>query len=284
MNHSLSPIPSSTVPTAMPETTLLLSGYSYGSLIATSLPPIEAILPIFTDAVKGSAQAEIRLRATHLSQQWNAETQQARRRGRTLVVESPRADGTIKYGGEECEPGTRRRSRESMRSLDVVRRSMDRSRVRLSPRKRSNGELSRSSASEEYLPLIEAPIPYTMYLLISPLLPPVSRFVTMFTKKWPSLSPSSSILGDPDSSTTEAKLRAHPSLAIYGSKDMFTSQRKLRKWTEHLVSQPGSHFTFSEVTGAGHFWNEQGSESRMKTSIREWLKGVEGKQKWDMID
>ena len=213
-----------------------------------------------------------------MSRQWNTEIRRNRRRGRTLNVESPHESCTSVYGGEECEPGTRRASRESRRSLDVVRRSMDRSRARLSLKTRSSGDLSHTSAPEERLPLAEVPSPNTIYLLISPLLYPVSLFLTMFTKKWSAMKesqPPPSPARDPDSSSMEEKLSAHQCLAVYGDKDFFTSQRKLRKWAERQADKTESRFTFSEISGAGHFWNEEGSDLRMRETIRAWLYDIQ---------
>ncbi|KAJ0166839.1 hypothetical protein CTA2_5628 [Colletotrichum tanaceti] len=50
---------------------LILSGYSYGAMITTQIPPISQILAQFKLPAAGSAAADIRLRAQHLAEQQN---------------------------------------------------------------------------------------------------------------------------------------------------------------------------------------------------------------------
>ena len=241
---------------------LILGGYSYGSLITTNLPSTENILAPFRTVTKGTAAAEIRLRALHLSSQWNSEAQQNPRRGRGLAAQSlsPASPHSVVFGGDESEPGTRRASRESRRSIDVVRRSMDRSKARLGLRHSSSETVT--LPQEERLGLFDLTPPRTHYLLVSPLLPPISVFATMFTKS--------------DSRTAEDKLRTHPTLAIYGDKDFFTSHKKLRKWAGHLAAEADSRFTYREVSGAGHFWHEEGVDGQMRRCIGEWVDDILG--------
>ncbi|MCJ1287450.1 hypothetical protein MMC26_006801 [Xylographa opegraphella] len=259
--------------------TLLLGGYSYGSLITSNLPTTESILSHFSTVRKGTSEAEIRLRAFHMSTQWNSEVAPRPIRGRSLATiktcaASPHA---VTLGGEESEPGTRRASRESRSSLEFVRRSMDRSRARRSSSRRSTD--MEAPLLEEKLGSIRVAEPRTIFLLISPLLPPVSMFATMFSKpgallKWQG--------GNPEVTTgnvhpdVDDRFRKHATLAIYGDKDFFTSHKRLRKWAEQLSSGVDSHFTFREIHKAGHFWHEEGVDAEMRKCIREWVLDVIG--------
>lgn len=169
--HDLSPIPSRTVPAARvldftntfevlpsrPEKNgrhentqprLLLAGYSYGSLITTLLPPIiSSIIPPFQTPLPGSAQAEIRLRASCLALQQNQiisdnmiafHNTHTHSRGQSLhsddALSSPKtrkSSGGVRMGGDE---NLRRASQESHRSRhsfsvetqEKVRKSVDR--------------------------------------------------------------------------------------------------------------------------------------------------------------
>jgi pimeloyl-ACP methyl ester carboxylesterase len=243
--------------------TLVIGGYSYGSLIVNFLPATEHILLRYEKVSKGTAEAEIRLRAISLSAQWNRdatcyrEAQHARRSTSSDVLSrSPRAMA-VAIGGDESDPGTRRRSHEGRRSLDAVRRSMDRSRMKLGLRQHSrSSEISERVVIEESLAPVRILPLETRYLLISPLLPPVSLFATMFSIRLPN---------------AEDKFVRNASIAIYGEDDFFASPRKLRRWAERLKGQHGSQFQLSEVSGAGHFWREEGSDSRMRSVIRGWL-------------
>lgn len=87
--------------------TLVIGGYSYGSLITTFLPTMKHLLQRFETVVKGSAEAEIRLRAGSLSAQWNKESkyyqeaQVARKAGSQEKLRvSGRAMALIMGGGE----------------------------------------------------------------------------------------------------------------------------------------------------------------------------------------
>lgn len=266
----LSPVQSSTAASTTPDTTLILGGYSYGSLMAMSLPSVESILGIFACVSIGSAAAEIRLRAARLSKQWNTEILQTRRRGRTLNVEdSSRSPSTI-CGGEESEPGTGRTSHDSRKSIDVVRKSLDRSRAKLGLGRSCSSEDRASSLGKETLENVELPVPQVRFLLISPLLPPISTLLAMATRLWPSNKTKET----PDSSSLQpmqSKLWTKPTLAIYGDHDLFTSHKRLRKWAEQLNEKPASYFISSEITGVGHFWHEDGAADKMRSVIREWL-------------
>lgn len=246
---------------------LILGGYSYGSLITTLLPPIESILARFSKVDKGTAAAEIRLRAISLAAQWNKdallyhEAQQARKLGLHENLRASARAMAVIVGGEESEPGSRRTSHESRKSLDAVRRSMDRSRRKLL--RQHSSEISEYKLVVESLVPVEIPTPQTYYLLISFLQPPISMFATMFSNL------RSGYLAE-----REAKFVDHPTLLVYGDKDLFASQRKLRRWAENLKSKPSSLFRFAEVTGAGHFWREEGVEIQMRGCIREWIQDI----------
>ena len=259
---------------------LILGGYSYGSMICTHLPNTETIVRRFASVISGSAEAEIRLRALHLSTQWNKEAKlmNEARRGRSPHVFDA-FQGTshsISVGGDESEPGTRRPSRESKRSVDYIRRSVDISRKKLGIRQHSSTELTESPPLEDRLVPEDMAIPATHYLLISPLLPPVSMFATMFSKLRPhgldhQTASEDSLVAD---SQRKEKLTSFTTLAVYGDKDFFTSQKKLRKWAEDLAGAAESRFRFREIAGAGHFWHEQGVEGKMRSTIRDWTEDI----------
>ena len=246
---------------------LIIGGYSYGSLIATLLPLTEDILKRFAKVNKGTPEAEIRLRAVSLAAQWNKdallyhEAQQARKTRSHDKLRTSAQCMTMALGGEECESGGRRVSHEGRRSLDAVRRSMERSRKKLL--RRHTSEASKHTLVIESLVPVDIPLPQTHYLLISLLQPPISMFATMF-----------STLRSGCLAQREAKFLDHPTLVIYGDKDLFASQRRLRRWAESLKSKPDSLFQFHEVTGAGHFWREEGVATQMRGHIREWIQDV----------
>lgn len=264
---------------------IILGGYSYGSLLASHLPTIDVILERYAKIVKGSAEAEIRLRAQHLSTQWNKEAHDhcLVERGRSLKSHKPPGSPPhslgIVFGGEESEPGSRRASRDSKRSLEFIRRSVDRSRRKLDSGARNNGI---NAEGGEPLEPCKIPEPRAYYLLISPLLPPISLFATMFSRFGNPSADKDSLLSSNGKDQTSAALNEslvhHPTLAIYGDKDFFTSPKKLRRWAEGLAEKPNSLFRVKEIRGAGHFWQEEGVDIQLRTCIREWLQDIIGLQ------
>ena len=258
-------------------TKLILGGYSYGSLIASHQPAIDVILQRFTEVQKGTAEAEIRLRAASLAAQWNQDAQfhHEIRRGRSLKAQGDRSLSastlSVAVGGDESVPGSRRPSRESRGSLDVVRRSFERTRKSLG--RRLSHECPLSFECEARLTSIAPRAPQVYYLLISPLLPPVSSFATMFSKLSTSRSHKGP-LNEPAPHGQYDRLTSCGTLAIYGGKDFFTSQKKLRAWSEALRSKSNSRFDFHEVSIAGHFWREEGHEAELRRTIRDWLEQI----------
>lgn len=250
---------------------LILGGYSYGSLIASHLPAIDAILEKFTNIANGSVEAEIRLRAQSLSTQWNKEANESRMGQGLRANHKLGGSSRLSFGGEETEPGSTRTSRESRRSLDMIRRSVDRSRKLILRTQCAQVETS----NEAHFGFTKIPEPQICYLLISPLLPPISLLLTMFSRLSGPFSfkddARSSQNNSKTSSTTEEQLVNHPTLAIYGDSDFFTSRKNLRKWAEGLSERPSSMFRFREIGGAGHFWQEDGVDAKMRASLREWL-------------
>ena len=282
---TLSPIPSNqitaydTLDTISPQgISLVIGGYSYGSLIVTLLPDTESILNRFTNVTVGSAEAEVRLRALHLSTQWNRD---ALLRGRLQQDKSLRIqENSMVMGGEESDPGSRRPSRDSRKSVDTIRRSVDFSKRRLGLRHSNSGEAEALPLESDLLPA-KVTVTNSYYLLISPLRPPISSFMTMFFRaRHPGheLRSSSLNLQGHRVLGTDNYLVSHPTLVVYGDKDFFTSQKKLRKWVEDLAGRPRSSFRFREIAGAGHFWQEEGVEVQLRTSIRDWIKDISSRE------
>lgn len=287
---NLSPIPSAQAISSQSleanrqSITIILGGYSYGSLLASHLPTIDVILERYGKIAKGSAEAEIRLRVQALSTQWNKQAHNhcVAERGRASLKSLKPPGGSsrslgIVFGGEESEPGSRRSSRDSKRSLEFIRRSVDRSKRKLDSRTFDNGI---NEEGEEHLELSKIPEIQASYLLISPLLPPISLFATMFSRFSNTSADKDDALSSIGKRQASASLNEplvnHPTLAIYGDKDFFTSPKKLRRWAEGLAEKPNSLFRFKEIRGAGHFWQEEGVDIQMRACIKEWLQDVIG--------
>ena len=107
------------------------------------------------------------------------------------------------------------------------------------------------------------------YLLISPLLPPLSSFLTLSFLNFASTrSLTSEEFGERERGNI---------LVVYGDGDIFTSAAKYRKWREKWapMGEGGVQArNIVEITGAGHFWIEEGAVSHLVTTIEKWADGL----------
>jgi hypothetical protein len=121
-----------------------------------------------------------------------------------------------------------------------------------------------SKTSQDIEPISALPHVSAHYLLISPLLPPLSNFL--------SLSAPNLLFWRHHDHTSHTLLH-HPTLVIFGTKDIFTSSAKLDAWCKKMSSlaiQNKTRFKWRKVEGASHFWREGGVEKELRESVREW--------------
>lgn len=109
------------------------------------------------------------------------------------------------------------------------------------------------------------------YLLVSPLRPPMSNFLTGFCGLSLNVRGTSASQARPAGRPAD-QLSAHRTLALYGNRDEFTSVRKLQRWSAEMGRVPQSRFQSGEIEGAGHFWREEGVELEARRVLREWLR------------
>ena len=253
---------------------VILGGYSYGSLIVKHIPPTDKILELFSKAEDGTAAAEILLRASKLSAQSNRECENAlaaRRRQQSTRERRYTNEHSlcVTMGGEETSPEKRRPSRETRRSSErtgsfELRRGLGSMSLRRKKREHS------LSVIESHVPTYSGPSQATAYLLVSPLLPPLSTFAATSTghRFW----------SKPRDHRENIVLR--PTLAIFGDHDFFTSIKKLRPWAEKLSKEPDSGFAYEEIGGAGHFWHEHGVEPKLREALRKWAHSLDDVQRY----
>lgn len=96
----------------------------------------------------------------------------------------------------------------------------------------------------------------TSYLLISPLLAPVTRLLAPFNR-------SDMLVGRVAGAGSTERF---PALAVFGTEDVFTSSRRLVQWAElHGIEA-------AVIDGADHFWQDDGHRARLQSILLEWLK------------
>lgn len=261
---------------------LLLGGYSYGSLVLARLPPMSDIVQRLGAAEIGTAAAEIVLRARTLSNQTKntlkALNSPTSPRGRQLTpidaTTSPiKRNGAspIVIGGEETDPSARRRSRDSRRSLDLVRKSVEvPHRIRARMRRSSGPRITTGQAVEEPTSAVSknSPSITTRYLFVSPVLLPFTH--TLSPPGPPSFMPGMRKHAVADKGGGSAFLH-NPTLVLFGSADGFTSVGRLRVWAEKMSRDTKSSFEWAEVEGAGHFWREAGVMQRLQEKLAAWV-------------
>ncbi|KAK6508602.1 hypothetical protein TWF506_010686 [Arthrobotrys conoides] len=213
----------------------LLAGYSYGSLIASRTPPASRVLK--------TVDKDILAYATRTAYEW-ASTEKRRSfamvRGAALGRSVWANDDD--YDDEEDEE--------------------------------ERGETSGNhggGADEKVNYNVQLEIE-SSWLLVSPLLPPVSMFLNLPnpmswfpTKKKKEEAEGENNLENDDGTEDERDV-----FAVYGTDDMFTGIGRYRNWVKGKVERSNGRFRGVEVDGAGHFWMQ---EEEWMVKLRERVAG-----------
>lgn len=248
---------------------LLLGGYSYGSMITAHLPDIAVISRILRQAQDGSTEREIQLRAIELAQVFLGWCETRQNRGRSSL----RGIESTSFGGYESPQMSSKAIRDtSRRSIDRerVRHSIDRVRQRL-------GSRDHHSSDDERLPRMilqetQTVIPHTAYLLVSPLLGPVSSLATLFSSlRFERRDRNATAARDTIAVDADDMLSRNTTLIVFGTDDHFTSSRKVKDWCEGIKRKSASTMQYHEVKGAGHFWHDKDVNDELSKSITPWL-------------
>jgi hypothetical protein len=220
------------------------------------------------------------------------------------------APSSVRVGGEETDSSIRRVSQDShgrhslsFETPERVRRSVDRvrslggrpssqNRLKLPRRQTSSPEKKGSSGSRRSSSSIEAIITPEVrsstakkmplanlgeikaaYLLVSPLQGLVTNLATMWTfNNQKKTKRKDSKAGD--LCEEERKMIANDTLAVFGDRDVFTTSKALRSWGCRLGGAESSKFMFVEISGAGHFWHEDGVVGKMRGALKEFVKDL----------
>jgi alpha/beta superfamily hydrolase len=239
---------------------IVLGGYSYGSLIASRLPEIPLILSPFSSQAPSPTAQEIMVTAQDLANQSNRRLKRAelggqKRESAELMGTDPN-DSHTRLKDEVpqiIQDGQIKAVRTSKSSIGTIW---------ILPLL-ANAHIYIEFSSKLVIgsaPLSQIPISVS-YLLISPLLPPISVLISL-------------PLGNhSDSEDHFRKFREKPSFAIWGENDNFTSSAKLRHWAEDL-NKANDTFLWIEVKGASHFWRERGVVEHLTSKVGEFVRLV----------
>ncbi|KAL7620586.1 hypothetical protein AAE478_009581 [Parahypoxylon ruwenzoriense] len=264
--------------------TLLSAGYSYGAMVTIQLPPLDSILSHFTSPATYTALADIRLRAQHLAEQQTVIS---------TAPSSPRKSLGMRVGGDEDTSPQHIYDRPRTRSFDREERIRKGVRDLLSRTKliqtRHDGDPTSQSGKpqrqEPRLEKIDDLVRFrSAYLVVSPPLGIATNLATMtFSNPFSTWSirrrggsPSTKkhrTKEEEEAAEAEEKFIINPALAIYGDQDGFLAVKKMRDWTNRLSSAEGSQFHDVQVSGAGHFWVEEGVLHKLREAVLSFATG-----------
>ncbi|KAM3514192.1 hypothetical protein MY11210_002183 [Beauveria gryllotalpidicola] len=288
---------------------LVVGGYSYGSLIAAELPPLETILEPFASPSSASNEGQIRLRAASLAEQQNILDRLTRVALLEMSAKRSPSQRGVRVGGDEGSlsperarrsaegSGGGRRSRSVSRELEeklhelvakanssiAARNSHHRhifaeTTTTLEKLPEENGDMAptvkkpraHQPAAQGRLPQIASfQVPKQAYVLLSPIPGLASHLVTLRL-----LPGALSRARRPEDDPAEAKLLRHPTLAVHGDADSFVLPYKAREWMARLAGAQGSRFQSVGVPTAGHFWAEEGVLDKMLDLVEEFVRGL----------
>ena len=249
---------------------LILAGYSYGSIIASSLPPVPKIFETLTASPQSSVVEDLHRQAALLARTLYHDMTQRSRHHKShphVTVNDFQSAQLPKMNvGEGENDGRGKMSEDEERvSSDSTRKSVGRSTSRFHFWSRTKRTCERSSdindggdqsdARTSILPLT-LPTISTSFLLVSPVLPPLASLLTGFTYR---------------ASQVQKTLQNHPTLAVFGTNDGFTSHRRFQRWASDLQKDPRSGFQAVAVDGAGHFWREGGVQRKLEEALAGWI-------------
>ncbi|KAK8064529.1 hypothetical protein PG994_007167 [Apiospora phragmitis] len=268
--------------------TLLQCGYSYGATVTTKIPPLDSILALFHSPAVHTSAADIRLRAQHLAEQ------QIRL---ALTPISPRRSLGMRIGGDE-DTGSPRKRREVRRSRsfereDKIRKGvkdiLGRSKLVRRRRRRESQAKSDSTGIAAHdghhevdcmQVVTDLPKFRSAYLTVSPPIGLMTNLATMsipnpfgsLSRKRGRLATDSSEgqeTAEPQNEVeaAEQKMVRNPTLAVYGDQDGMLQVHKFREWAARLKGHAGSQFLDVEISGAGHFWWEEGVIYQLRSAI-----------------
>ena len=114
--------------------------------------------------------------------------------------------------------------------------------------------------------LVPPPVPQANYILISPLLRPISSFTTFFTG-----SSDDSILSAKSAQTHSASVKRI--LAIYGSGDIFAfTTGRYRRFFNQVKQHWGQQIRVLEIANGGHFWLDARSRDILLDEVQSFIR------------
>ncbi|KAF3938797.1 hypothetical protein ABW19_dt0203205 [Dactylella cylindrospora] len=213
---------------------VLLAGYSYGSLIASRTPSAEKLVGHCKD------DGDVLAYATRTAYEWAS-------------AEKRRSFAMIRGSGRGRNPwSTDEEDDEEAASSEAA----------------GDGE-GKPKAGHAIRERLE-----TSYLLISPLIPPVSFLLNIpnplswFQRK---KHDEAGDVGGEEEGEMET-------LAVYGTNDNFTGVGRYRNWARERAERGKGTFKAVEVEGAGHFWFQEDEwMDEMRGGVAGWLDGFEAR-------
>ncbi|KAK6538616.1 hypothetical protein TWF694_010194 [Orbilia ellipsospora] len=223
-----------------PAMKVLLAGYSYGSLIASRIPSADKILK--------SVDCDVLAYATRTAYEW-ASTEKRR----SFAMHRGVAAGMSPWCADLCDEEEEQGETSGSKEPSVVAAAKDK-------------------VNYEVQMKLE-----THWLLVSPLLPPVSILLNLPNPlSWFHRSKKN----EHDESEEEAADEGgdeRDMLVVYGTNDMFTGVGRYRNWIKgRTTGRRKGEFHAVEVEGAGHFWmQEEAWMVRLREGVAAWIDALD---------
>ena len=116
--------------------------------------------------------------------------------------------------------------------------------------------------------LVPPPIPQTSYILVSPLLTPISNFTTFFT-----CSSEKSILSKHSAQAYATSMKRI--LAVYGGGDIFAfTTGRYRRYFNNVKEHWGEQIRVVQIESGGHFWLDARSKSILLEEVKDFIQSV----------
>ncbi|KAF3909311.1 hypothetical protein ABW20_dc0108974 [Dactylellina cionopaga] len=228
-----------------PPIKVLLAGYSYGSLIASRTP--------CADAIVKSCDRDVLAYATRTAYEW-ASTEKRR----SFAMNRGAAMGRSPWCLDDCDD------------------------------EEEGGETSKTSdrgvGDEKNEVTAESKVNYqvqmkldTAWLLVSPLLPPVSILLNLpnpFSWFHKGRKKEHENEAEAEGGTHEEGDEEKEMLVVYGTDDLFTGVGRYRNWVKGRTEKGEGRFKAVEVEDASHFWmQEEVWMVKLREGVTAWLDG-----------
>ncbi|KAL8756288.1 MAG: hypothetical protein Q9184_004550 [Pyrenodesmia sp. 2 TL-2023] len=235
---------------------LIVAGYSYGALLTRYLPLPNVILSRFSQVLRTSTEAEIRLRADKLAVMTRVDIL-------SYLAYGSQLSGSLNGHAVLLDSRLEDWSAIQKAHMGYLEKPFVRQEKDSWPGQRKG----QSPTRNDFLAIVYVPPPKMHHLLISLPLWPTAAVLTGFKK----------LKGDVVREKTDQKLARDPTLLIHGKRDWFSPYILIKAWKSIKFPTSQERLQIVPLERAGHsFAGNNQAVDTMKLAIKVWIKlGIE---------